>query len=202
MGFVEFVGAQCGNLTGVAGRMMAWGMSLMNRAQYRAAEEAVSMKRGSLLEIGFGGGYLLRRLSRKKPECRFYGVEISREMLQRGLRRNRAAVKSGRMELREGDVSGLPYEEAFFDGAYTVNTVYFWPEPEAALRELFRVLKPGGVFANVCYEKAWLERLPYTRSFRRYERKELEDLGRQAGFSEVHTRTIKQGASYVVQCKK
>ena len=44
-----------------------------------------------------------------------------------------------------GDVSRLPYADASFDRAYSVNAVFFWPDPVAGIAEIYRVLRPGGL---------------------------------------------------------
>jgi len=62
-------------------------------------------------------------------------------------RRNQRLIRGGRVELRHGSMDRLPWRDERFDKLYTVNTVYFWPDPEACLREAMRVLKPGGSLA-------------------------------------------------------
>ena len=48
------------------------------------------------------------------------------------------------LELRQGDATSLPYEDASFDGAFLVTVLGEIPDQEKALRELRRVLRPGG----------------------------------------------------------
>ena len=87
-------------------------------------------------------------------------IDISPKMLERAARK--AAVYSGRIELHEMDVCALPYPDASFDTVATVCTFCSVPRPVAGLRELYRVLKPGGqllMFEHVRSRIAGLGRL-------------------------------------------
>ena len=59
----------------------------------------------------------------------------------------RPLITSGRLNLITADVAKIPLREALFDAISAINTVYFWPDLQRALRELYRVLKPGGRLA-------------------------------------------------------
>jgi len=90
-----------------------------------------------VLEVGVGTGLSLPFFP---PETRVYGVDISREMLARARAR---AADPGR-ELIEGDVAHLPFRDASFDGVLAPYVVSAVPDPVAMLREVRRVVKPGG----------------------------------------------------------
>ena len=60
------------------------------------------------------------------------------------------------------DGGSLPFADASFHAAVSVNTVYFWQAPQAVLAELSRVLRPGGrLCLNFC-ERAFMQSLPFT----------------------------------------
>ena len=99
-----------------------------------------------MLEIGFGHGRTIERLARAVPQGRVCGLDVSREMLDMAVRRNRRAVSEGRIELRMGNAASIPYEDKSFGKAIAVHTLYFWSDPIACLREIHRVLKPRGRF--------------------------------------------------------
>jgi len=61
--------------------------------------------------------------------------------------RCRRFIEQGRVRLEVGDSSRLPFPANHFDKAYAVHTIYFWADPVAHLREIHRVLKPGGTLA-------------------------------------------------------
>jgi ubiquinone/menaquinone biosynthesis C-methylase UbiE len=54
-------------------------------------------------------------------------------------------IQPGRIDLRFGNAAHLPFAGERFDKAYSVHSIYFWPQPEAALQEIRRVLKPNGI---------------------------------------------------------
>jgi len=68
-------------------------------------------------------------------------------MLRQAPRRNRAGVAGGRVDLRLGAVPPLPFDRGAFDKAFSINSFQFWKDEGAALRELKRVMKPGGTVA-------------------------------------------------------
>ncbi len=55
-----------------------------------------------------------------------------------------------RVFIRQADVAHLPGEDNTFDLVTAVETVYFWPDIKAAMKEILRVLKPGGQFMILC----------------------------------------------------
>ena len=65
-------------------------------------------------------------------------------MVRLARRRFAAELRAGRLALEEASVEHLPFPDAHFDAACTANCVYFWPDLDAGLRELARVLRPGG----------------------------------------------------------
>ena len=98
----------------------------------------------TVLEIGFGAGQAIRLAAEKADDGRVMGIDLSETMVHVATRRNVEAVKAGRVVLSQGNVAALPFEDQYFDKIMTIHSLYFWSEPDRALRELYRVLKPGG----------------------------------------------------------
>jgi ubiquinone/menaquinone biosynthesis C-methylase UbiE len=92
-----------------------------------------------LLDVGCGTGALLDRVSRSHPAALLTGVDPVPEML--AVARRRLAPEVG---LREGWAEGLPFESEQFDVVVSNNMFHFIRQPLAALREMGRVLRPGG----------------------------------------------------------
>src|SRR5882724_277137 len=135
-----------------------------------------------VLEIDFGPGYALRRISRIVKEGFVAGITPSEPMWRHAGSRNSAAIKAGRMELRVGTVHALPYPDASFDKAFSVNSIQLWLDPTFDLKEIERVVKKGGSIA-VTFQPP---------SFEETHRTEGNGVGdqlaarfRQAGWSEV-----------------
>jgi len=95
-----------------------------------------------VLEIGFGGGVMLRGLMDKAAFVA--GIDRSQEMVRRAQQVFADAVALGQAEFRQGYVEAIPFPAAWFGKVCTVNTVYFWASLDAGLKEIHRVLFPGG----------------------------------------------------------
>jgi ubiquinone/menaquinone biosynthesis C-methylase UbiE len=97
-----------------------------------------------VLEIGPGPGGLIRLLAGRTGARLIRGVDPSPEMVAYATRVNRAAVRAGRVQFSLGtaDRTGLP--DRGVDRVVAVNNVAIWPDLDAGLHELHRVLRPGG----------------------------------------------------------
>jgi SAM-dependent methyltransferase len=97
-----------------------------------------------ILEVGPGTGYYTIDVAEwVKPDGQMDILDIQQEMLDHTMLR---AGERGLANVtpRQGDATALPYEDAAFDAAFLVTVLGEIPHQEAALRELARVLKPGG----------------------------------------------------------
>jgi SAM-dependent methyltransferase len=101
-----------------------------------------------VLDVGCGPGLAVARAAEVSGGA-VVGVDASETMVRMARRRNRAAGRDGRVEIRRADASRLPYPDAHFTRAGTLNSLQFWPAPAAGLGELYRVLAPGGRVAVV-----------------------------------------------------
>ncbi len=123
----------------LAGRFMVW------TNKQREVADLLDVRPGDrVLEVGYGGGALIRLLAGRIGDGSVCGVDPSADMRALATRRNRRAAASGRLDLREGAAEATGFPDGAFDHVVTVNTVAIWPDLEAGLRELHRVTKPGG----------------------------------------------------------
>ena len=97
-----------------------------------------------VLEIGHGPGGLIRLLAGRTGARLIRGVDPSPEMVAYAGRVNRAAVRAGRVQLSLGTAERTGLPDRNVDHVVTVNNVAIWPDLDAGLRELQRVLRPGG----------------------------------------------------------
>jgi len=95
----------------------------------------------NVLDVGCGSGWLSRRLSKLLPQGRVVGMDISDEMI-RIARRN--SVDHNNVLFIVGEVAEIPWESNFFRHAVSVESAYYWPDPAAGIKEIHRVLRPGG----------------------------------------------------------
>jgi ubiquinone/menaquinone biosynthesis C-methylase UbiE len=98
----------------------------------------------TILDVGCGGGRTVSKLAAIATQGKVYGLDYSTESVAVASRVNREWIKMGRVEIREGTVSQLPFAEGVFDLVTAVETHFWWPDLLAGMREALRVLKPGG----------------------------------------------------------
>lgn len=97
-----------------------------------------------ILELGFGAGRAIELVAAQIPNGQVSGIDISQAMVHAASRRNARAIKNGQVSLCQGDLTNLPFPDEQFNKVFSIQTLYFWPEPQHALAEIFRVLKPNG----------------------------------------------------------
>ena len=201
--FTRYIGSQFRQPHGIVGRICCLIMNLMNRAMYRQVLKNIHLSStSSLLEIGFGNGYLLSKLS-KRCVGTLYGIDLSPDMLALASQRNRKIIASGRMHLQIADSCYLPFANELFHSVVSINTFYFCVDVAQVLSEVYRTLQPGGVFYNVVYTKTWLQQLTYTQSgFHFYEADDYLRYGYAAGFKCVTIKPIIAGKSFMVLFEK
>ena len=95
----------------------------------------------NVLDVGCGAGWLSRRLAKLVPQGRVVGMDVSDEMIRHA---RRASLDFENLMFVTGEVEEIPWEPNFFAHAISVESSYYWPDPSAGIREIFRVLKPGG----------------------------------------------------------
>ena len=97
-----------------------------------------------VLDVGCGPGIGLAVAAAAAPGGFVAGVDPSPIMLRQARRRNRGPLGEGRVAVLGADAAALPFPDGHFDKAWSLNSMQFWPAPEMALRELGRVVVPGG----------------------------------------------------------
>jgi len=95
----------------------------------------------NVLDVGCGSGWLARRLAKRVSEGRVVGMDVSDEMIRVA---RRTSLDFENILYATGEAGEIPWEANFFNHAISVESAYYWPEPAAGIREIFRVLRPGG----------------------------------------------------------
>jgi len=135
---------------GLGGRAAGWVMAHRgsNRKRNVWAAGLLDVQADDrVLELGFGPGIAIAAMAGHATRGLVVGVDHSEVMVRQATRRNRAAVRAGRVDLRLGNAEELPELDAPFDKILAVNSLMFWDDPVARLKELRDLLRPGGRIA-------------------------------------------------------
>jgi len=95
----------------------------------------------NVLDVGCGAGWLSRRIARMVPHGRVVGMDVSDEMIRVA---RRGSVEHEHVLYVSGEAGEIPWGPNFFAHAISVESAYYWPDPGKGLKEIFRVLGPGG----------------------------------------------------------
>ncbi|MFI5783115.1 class I SAM-dependent methyltransferase [Nocardia sp. NPDC051570] len=155
---------QLGHPHGLPGKGVAVLLNRANRRDVIAAVEAAAITSSeTVADLGFGGGAGLELLlDRVESTGIVYGVDISKDMVNRARSRLTRYVDSGRLRLLQGSLSALPLADASLDAIITVNTIYFVPDLDVVFTELARVLRPDARAVICIGAPAAMARMPFT----------------------------------------
>jgi SAM-dependent methyltransferase len=168
----------------IIGLLMNKGNDYMNRYTLQLLNPQVD---DHILEIGFGNGKYIAETAKITLNGFVAGVDYSETMVNQARKRNKALIDQGIVDIRLGEVDRIAFEEHTFDKVFTVNTIYFWPNPTMDIKEIYRVLKPNGKLIISFRSKEQMEKLEITKNgFRLFEPKEVIQLAKDAGFRDVN----------------
>ena len=155
-------------------------------------------KEDRVLEVGFGGGYLLGRMATVVTDGFLAGVDVSPAMVAFCHKRYRALVEAGKLELKCARADALPYPPASFDKVCTVNSLFYWESAPRALSELWRVLEKNGMLVLCFTCKESMEDRGFARhGIALYEADDIDTMMKAAGFREASfTRSSDQHLSF------
>ncbi len=144
----------CSTVGGKAVCRAVWGMDKGECDEYlaRALSGIPTDFSGKLLEVPVGTGVLTMPLYKTLPNADITCLDYSPDMM------GQAQEKAKRLGLsnvcfQQGDVGALTFADDTFDIVLSLNGFHAFPDKEAAYRETFRVLKPGGTFCGCFYVK-------------------------------------------------
>jgi SAM-dependent methyltransferase len=141
--------------SGLLGRVAGHNMARINAEMNRALVDMLELRGDEhVLEVGFGPGVAVRMLTAALPNGHVAGVDPSVVMLRQATRRNRDAIRAGRVDLRVGTVDSMPWPDGSFDAACSANAVQLWESLEGGAREVHRLLRPSGRLGISVHEYA------------------------------------------------
>lgn len=113
----------------------------VTRTGRRRAARHINTSQGRVLEVGVGTGLSLQHYA---PHLQVTGIDFSHDMLKKAEAKVREMNLNHVEALRQMDARDLDFADASFDTVAAMHVLSVVPEPERVMREIARVLKPGG----------------------------------------------------------
>ena len=203
MGFVKSFFSQCARPEGFLGRVMLRFMNFGHAPLTNWGLSLVEIHDGwTMLDIGCGGGATLKRLLMRSKGAQVYGIDISEESVAKARKVN-ANVLDRQVFVTQGSAEKLPYDDNKFDLVTAVETVYFWPDLPNCLKEVRRVVKPGGRFAIMVEvlenDSVWTD---VVDGMTAYSPEQLKEMLEGAGFVKTELHRRKPSYSTIIGVKE
>jgi ubiquinone/menaquinone biosynthesis C-methylase UbiE len=203
MNFSKFFSEQARKPSGIFGQVvMSAVFDIGNAFLNNFVSELLSVQSGDhVLDIGCGTGKLISNLSSQVNEGYFEGVDYSNKMVSKALKKNKKNIKIGKVKIIEGNFDQMPFKNSSFNKVSSVNTLYFWPQPEFTALKISNILKPGGLLVVAFEDIKQLEQRNLNKDiFHLYTADEVIDLLAKSGFSTDITLISKSKSNQVFHC--
>lgn len=136
---------QCQKPRGWFGRYSLWRMNISHSKLTDWGLQQVSIAPNfTILDVGCGGGRTVSKLAMLAAQGKVYGVDFSDASVAASRKTNARWIAAGRVEIRKGSVSQLPFADTTCDLVTAIETHFWWPNLPSDMREILRVTKPGG----------------------------------------------------------
>ena len=189
---LQAIASQLKHPTGEKGIEMGNMMNETNINMTRHSIQNLQIEAGNkILELGHGNAGHVEFIFEQAENIKYYGLEMSELMFQeaRQINRNYVSQKQAFFSIYEGNI--IPFEDDSFNKVFTVNTIYFWQEPEKLLSEIYRVLQPKGILCITFAEESFMKQLPFTQfEFELYSTEKAEKLIEKSSFKIINKETL------------
>lgn len=175
---LKILAAQLRQPTGSGGIEVAHMMHATNIKMTHHAIDKLDLRDGQLiLELGHGNCGHLAYLMEQKNRLVYTGLEMSELMKMEAQKTNEEFVMAKQASFHLYDGLHIPFPDNHFDRIFTVNTIYFWQDPEYLLSELYRVAQPSGLLNITFADKRFMQQLPFTQfGFALYDQEGITEL--------------------------
>ncbi len=134
----------------LVGRPFLWMMNLTHsRLTTWGLNHVAIAKDFTILDVGCGGGATVERLATMATDGHVSAVDYAEGSVAVSRRKNARLIAAGRVDIQKASVSQLPFPDQAFDLVTAIETHYYWPDIATDMREIRRVLKPGGTLVVV-----------------------------------------------------
>jgi SAM-dependent methyltransferase len=173
---------------GFAGRITLMFMNMGHRSIYENVAEFLKPRpEDDLLEVGCGNGHFLKMYASHVHSVA--GLDLSKLAVKLATKKNKERVAARTAEFIQGEASKLPWEDDHFSAVTSMGSFTGFPKPLESLKEIYRVLRPGGR-AVISLEWNAEDGIDHTNNIEKYEMKmykeeDVRTMLKEAGFSEI-----------------
>ena len=147
-GAAVYIGRQVRKPTRFVGQLFARLMNASHSALTDWALAQIQIPAGAtVLDVGCGGGRTIEKLAQRAATV--WGIDYAAGSVAASRAHNRQLIAAKRVFIERASVSQMPFAENFFDLVTAVETQYYWPDVVNDMREILRVLNPGGTLMIV-----------------------------------------------------
>lgn len=145
-----------------------------------------SLARGLILDVGTGPGHLPIELARNSPSVHVIGIDIALELLNDGIKGARKKHLDERITFLRANVESLPFANDTFEMVQSIFSFHLWNNRQSGIKEIYRVLKPGGQ-VNILVGRSYLLRglANFTDYFTKRSISSIKQMCLVAGFKDV-----------------
>lgn len=155
-------------------RVISFGVDVKWRK--KVVKIVADTKPESILDIATGTGDLIINLAKKTTANKLIGLDISEGMLSVGRNKIAADGLSQRIEMVQADSEHMPFDDNSFDAITVAFGVRNFEHLEKGLKEILRILKPGGIF--VILETSVPTKTPYKQGYKIHSKYILPTIGK------------------------
>jgi len=186
---LQMIAAQLRHPHGKEGIETAERMNIGNKNINLYTIEALNIQpEESLLEIGMGNGFFVRNILEIDNTVSYTGLDFSADMISESTRVNEEFIENGRAQFQLGEASNIPFPDNSFDKIFTINTIYFWEDPDKVLSEFKRVIKPTGRIYISVRPKSTMQNYPFVKyGFNMFSKEDLKLLLENNNFIVLET---------------
>jgi len=173
---------------GFAGRITLMFMNRGHKSIYDNVAKALELRvEDNLLEIACGNGHFIKNYASHVHSVA--GLDLSELCIKLATKKNKERIVAGSAEFVQGEVTQLPWEDNKFSVATSMASFMMFPKPMESLKEMYRVLRPGGRIV-VCIEWNAEDGKDHSKDIKKYgmqlwTENDARNMLREAGFSDI-----------------
>ena len=173
---------------GFIGWIMGWVMPIFHDSIYKLVYPVLDLQpQDILLEVACGSGHFLKKYAFNVK--RIAGLDLSDVMIKMAKRKNRGRITAGTAEFVQGEAIKLPWNDSTFSVVTSMGSFIGFPEPLESIKEMYRVLHPGGR-AVVSIEWNAEDGVDHSKKIKKWgikllSEEDMRSMMSKAGFSDI-----------------